>query len=212
MKLRLSYPTKPWIITQKFGEKKVCVKIESPGVPLGARKLREKTGSMCPIGYEDLYEKLGMNGHNGTDASAPRWWPVYAPLDGQVIELVAELERGLGIGILSHEKLDFGDPYGTHYAKVRLWHFQKLNVTKDQWVKRGSLVGWCGDSGIATSPHVHDELKPVDFKPNAEMYNTVQDNGFYGAIDPESYRDNETPPPSIVGSFFGFLKQKTTWT
>src|SRR5690606_28123963 len=116
-------------------------------------------GNNPPEGYKSVYSK--MLGHNALDIRAAMWQPVYACQNGWVHELQTEVERGLGIGIITDEKYFCLETGKEEHMKYRMWHFQALNVEKGQKIKTGQLVGWAGMTGIATGPHVHLELKPV---------------------------------------------------
>ncbi len=98
--------------------------------------------------------------HWGMDFSAPLGTPVYATGDGKV-EKVQWSRRGYG----NQVKINHGYGYKTLYA-----HLQKFTVKKNQNVKRGDLIGYIGNSGISTAPHLHYEIiknnrrvNPVNF-------------------------------------------------
>lgn len=180
-RLQLFYPTKPYFIGQSFGENRGCIE-DKPGVPYGQRKVIGKAdGAVCPAGYVDLYASLGMKGHNGYDCYAQRWQPVYAAVDGTVVEVETEPERGLGVGVLTDEKFSM-DEFGEHFFKKRDWHFIALEVKLNQKVKAGDLLGYADSTGISGGDHNHDEGKPVEKRPDGTYYNVFQDNGYYGAI------------------------------
>ena len=82
------------------------------------------------------------------DFSAPSGTPVYATGDGKV-EKVQWSRRGYG----NQVKINHGYGYKTFYA-----HLKKFTVKKNQNVKRGDLIGYIGNSGISTAPHLHYEI------------------------------------------------------
>lgn len=93
--------------------------------------------------------------HQATDIAAPYGADVKATADGVVT--FAGYKYGYGYTvILSHK---FG--YSTLYA-----HCSKLRVTAGQEVKRGDVIANVGQSGTATGPHLHYEIRlngqPVD--------------------------------------------------
>lgn len=49
--------------------------------------------------------------------------------------------------------LDHGHGIETLYA-----HLSKFNVKKDQKVKRGDVIGYLGDTGLSSGPHLHYEI------------------------------------------------------
>jgi murein DD-endopeptidase MepM/ murein hydrolase activator NlpD len=54
-------------------------------------------------------------------------------------------------------ELDHGYGYSTLYG-----HASKLLVRRGQEVQRGEVIAQVGSSGIATSPHVHYEVRVAD--------------------------------------------------
>ncbi len=178
-RLKLYKPLKTFLIGQNFGEDRVC--IETNGNKMMTREFKKE----CPLGYMSVYKKFGLKGHNGYDAMAFDWVPIYASHDGIVEELETDRERGLGIGIVSEEKEFFHN--GEYFAKTRYWHLAAFNVKLGERVKTGNLIGWSDATGYATGPHLHFELKPVLQDVPGTYYNVFQDNGYYGAIDPLPY-------------------------
>lgn len=184
MRLELFYPHKPYFRLQAFGDSRVCA--EDNGLPPTQRKLTGKVGAICPPGYVEFYPLLGMKGHTGEDLAAGRGVPIRASHDGKVREIQTEPERGLGVGIVSHDRREMGS-HGEHYAKTRYWHLLSINVTMDQEVKCGDLLGLADNTGYSTGDHLHFELKPVEFNGDGSHYNVEQNNGYFGSIDPHPF-------------------------
>ncbi len=86
--------------------------------------------------------------HNGIDFSLPKGTPVYATADG-VVKVVKSSFTGYGKRL----DIDHGFGYKTRYA-----HLDMFNVKKGQKVKRGDLIGFSGNSGKSTAPHLHYEV------------------------------------------------------
>jgi len=180
----LYYPIKPFRVNQAFADNQACVDGNST-LPVTKRKVVGKVNGVCPVGYVELYPLLGMKkGHTGLDLYGPRGFGIYASADGTVEEVNTEIERGLGIGIVTDKKYDMG-AWGTHYAKYRNWHLQSIEVKLGQKVKAGDLLGTSDNTGVSAGDHDHFELKPVMYYPDEKsIYNVHQDNGWFGAIDP----------------------------
>lgn len=85
--------------------------------------------------------------HKGLDFTAPKGSPVYATGDGRVS--MAYFSGSYGNVIF----IDHGFDYETRYA-----HLYKFNVRPGQFVKRGELIGYVGNTGISASPHLHYEV------------------------------------------------------
>jgi murein DD-endopeptidase MepM/ murein hydrolase activator NlpD len=88
--------------------------------------------------------------HKGADFAAPTGTPVHAAGSGRVI--VAGLERGYGNVVM----LQHGGAYSTVYA-----HLLRLapGVKPGTHVAQGEVVGYVGQTGWATGPHLHYEFR-----------------------------------------------------
>jgi murein DD-endopeptidase MepM/ murein hydrolase activator NlpD len=89
----------------------------------------------------------GMEFHSGLDIRAERGTPIYAPAAGTVAFAGAGQEYGT-MAILDHGQ-DIRSLYG---------HLSKLNVQNGQHVERGAIVGWTGNTGRSSGPHLHYEV------------------------------------------------------
>jgi murein DD-endopeptidase MepM/ murein hydrolase activator NlpD len=114
-----------------------------------------------------IYKILKM--HKGMDFTAPVGTEIYATGDG-VIEKVG-WTGGYGKTIL----INHGYGYKTRYA-----HCSKFKCKKGQKVKRGDHIGYVGNTGQSTGPHLHYEV----FK-NKRQINPV--NFFFNDLSPEEY-------------------------
>jgi murein DD-endopeptidase MepM/ murein hydrolase activator NlpD len=86
--------------------------------------------------------------HTGVDFAASIGTPIYATADGVIDELQVSFS-GYGKMI----EIDHGFGYRTRYA-----HMHGFTVRKGQKVKRGELIGYVGDTGLSTAPHLHYEV------------------------------------------------------
>jgi murein DD-endopeptidase MepM/ murein hydrolase activator NlpD len=94
--------------------------------------------------------------HYGMDFTAPVGTEIYATGDG-VVKEVDNSHSGYGRCLV----IDHGFGYQTLYG-----HMSEFKVKQGQMVKRGSVIGYVGNSGTSTGPHVHYEVhkngKPVN--------------------------------------------------
>lgn len=164
-------PVKDWNVTQNFGEDKCCVSNTKPD-----RFVYKETVQKCPVGFKSVYSQ--MLGHNGIDVACYAWQPIYAARDGIVKEVQTEIERGLGVGIVSV------DSYGEYY-KHRYWHLNAIAIKYGQEVKTGDLIGYAGSTGYSTGVHLHFEVKRCN-KDGDTLYDN---NGYFGAINPAPLLD-----------------------
>ena len=85
--------------------------------------------------------------HNGVDIATRQNSPIIAPAEGIVNH--EGYHRLLGRFI----KISHGNGMQTLYG-----HLAKSNVRIGQKVKRGDVIGYVGNTGISTGPHVHYEV------------------------------------------------------
>lgn len=100
------------------------------------------------FGYRNHPIRGEVHMHTGLDVSLPVGSPIYAATDGTVVE-VERSRGGYGYQIL----LRHGPKYATRYA-----HLSGFNVEMGQKVKRGDVIGYSGNTGNSTGPHLHYEV------------------------------------------------------
>ena len=86
----------------------------------------------------------GTEFHNGIDLVGAKGTPILATASGRV------KSRGRGRGYGVHVVLDHGFGYETLYA-----HLSRKRVRPNQVIKRGQVIGYLGNSGRSTGPHLH---------------------------------------------------------
>lgn len=109
--------------------------------------------------------------HTGMDFTAPTGTPIYATGNGVVTNDPRKRAPGYGINVV----IDHGYGYETLYA-----HMSKVNVRKGQTVKRGEVIGFVGNTGTSTAPHLHYEVIK-----NGTKINPI--NFFHNDLTPEEY-------------------------
>jgi hypothetical protein len=94
--------------------------------------------------------------HQGIDFAASIGTPIYATADGTISQVSVKFS-GYGKSV----EIDHGFGYVTRYA-----HMHDFVVRGGQHVKRGDLIGYVGNTGLSTAPHLHYEVllkgSPVD--------------------------------------------------
>ncbi len=91
-----------------------------------------------------------MRAHKGVDYAAPTGTPIRATADGTV--LFKGRKGGYGRTII----LKHGKRYSTLYAHMSRY---RKGLRKGQKVKQGQIIGYVGQSGTATGPHLHYEFR-----------------------------------------------------
>ena len=87
--------------------------------------------------------------HYGIDLAAPMGTPIHAIGDGHI----AKIERQGGYGNMI--KINHNSVYSTIYG--HLSRYEK-GLFKGKFVKRGQVIGYVGQSGLASGPHCHFEF------------------------------------------------------
>ena len=91
--------------------------------------------------------------HNGIDISAPYGTPLHAADDGVVLA-VGDTDRYCRRGAYGkYMVIDHQNNLTTMYA-----HLSLIRVTNGQKVARGDIIGYTGNSGLSTGPHLHFTL------------------------------------------------------
>ena len=85
--------------------------------------------------------------HSGLDIRAERGTPIQAPASGTVV--LAGNHQDYGTAII----LDHGQEIRSLYG-----HLSRLNVQPGQRVERGGIIGWTGNTGRSSGPHLHYEI------------------------------------------------------
>lgn len=112
--------------------------------------------------------------HPGIDIAAPSGTPVRAAAAGVVTG--ADMGRGYGRTV----ELNDGHDIDTVYA-----HLSRVVVMPGQHVFRGQIIGYVGDSGRSTGPHLHYEVRihGVPVNPHKYLRSTYEQ---YARLDVDS--------------------------
>jgi len=97
--------------------------------------------------------------HSGVDIGSSYGHAIVAPADG-VVTLTDTL-GGYGKTIM----IDHGNSICTRYG-----HLSGFAVTPGQRVQRGDVIGYVGESGRSTGPHLHYEVRIYDTPVNPYKY------------------------------------------
>jgi murein DD-endopeptidase MepM/ murein hydrolase activator NlpD len=110
--------------------------------------------------------------HTGLDFTADIGTEIYATGDG-VVESIESKFSGYG----QHVVINHGFGYESLYA-----HMSRVAVRPGQKVRRGQIIGYVGNTGTSTGPHLHYEVMKNGEKVDPAFY-------FYSDITPEQYED-----------------------
>jgi len=120
----------------------------------------EKAFLRAPLNFAYISSHFDLNrrhpilnkirAHNGVDYAAKRNSPIRATGDG-VVESIG-WKGGYGRTIV----LRHGGEISTLYAHMEKYH---STLSKGMKVAQGQTIGYVGDSGLATGPHLHYEFR-----------------------------------------------------
>ena len=112
-----------------------------------------------PIEYKGITSKFGYRIHptlerkelhRGTDMKAAMNTPIYATADAIAEWAAPHKSSGYGKLII----LDHGYGFKTYFG-----HLNKIVVKSGQFIERGELIGYTGNSGMSNGPHLHYEVR-----------------------------------------------------
>ena len=132
--------------------------------------LKIDVGFIIPL---DKYRKTSSYGerwgrlHKGIDLAVPEGTPIKASCSG-FISTVKKGDTGYGYHIVIDHSSVLSENYCTRYAHMSSF----ADVKVGDYVKQGQIIGYSGNTGNSTGPHLHFEI--------------IKDNTY---INPESLLD-----------------------
>jgi hypothetical protein len=117
-----------------------------PAIQPIANKDLERTASGWGYRIHPIYKIKKF--HYGIDFTAPTGSDIYVTGDG-VVEQIESSQRGYGNSIIVNHGYGIRTIYG---------HLDHFNVKQGQKVKRGDIIGFVGNTGLSTAPHLHYEV------------------------------------------------------
>jgi len=123
-----------------------------------------------PIPFKGITEKYGWRihpilkkkeYHTGIDMRAPLKTPVRAPADGIVEFAGVHKKSGYGILLILDHNYGFKTMYG---------HLSKCKVKTGDFVKKGDIIAFTGNTGLSSGPHLHYEIRYLQVSLNAEYF------------------------------------------
>jgi murein DD-endopeptidase MepM/ murein hydrolase activator NlpD len=103
--------------------------------------------------------RSGVEFHKGLDISTRFGKEIIAPADGFVTN--AGFDSGDGKFI----KIEHGHGFSTAYL-----HLSRINIKQGSRVKRGDIIGYVGDTGRSTGPHLHYSVLVNNVQVNPRKY------------------------------------------
>ncbi|MEK6477197.1 M23 family metallopeptidase [Catalinimonas sp. 4WD22] len=158
LKRQLYIQTKSYDDLLGMAEDKTEMLAAIPAIqPVSNKELR-RLASGFGMRMHPIYKVKMM--HPGIDFSAPQGTPIYATGAGKVVTVKSSF-TGYGKQV----EIEHGFGYITKYA-----HMSDFNVKVGQTVERGQCIGYVGNTGTSTAPHLHyeilkdgDKVNPIHF-------------------------------------------------
>ncbi|MFE4104757.1 M23 family metallopeptidase [Almyronema epifaneia] len=110
------------------------------------------------------FGRLRYELHQGIDFKGPYGMPIHATADG----VVKRAENSGGYG--NHVILDHGYQHQTLYG-----HLSKLAVEVGDRVERDQVIGYLGNTGRSSGPHLHYEVRRQEKPVNPRYYLPLSD-------------------------------------
>lgn len=111
--------------------------------------LAETSYYIAPLAH--YVRTQGIHGYNAVDLAAPKGTPIMASAEGDV---VVAREGGWNGGYGSYVVISHDNGSQTLYA-----HMSKVATYDGAHVQQGEVIGYVGQTGEATGPHVHFEIR-----------------------------------------------------
>lgn len=146
LKRKLYIETKSQDEVSKLAQNKEKLFASIPAIQPISNKQLMALASGFGMRTHPIYKVKKM--HAGIDFAAAIGTPIYATADGKVVSVDVKFS---GYGKMV--EIDHGFGYRTRYA-----HMHDFAVRSGQNVKRGDLIGYVGNTGLSTAPHLHYEV------------------------------------------------------
>jgi hypothetical protein len=140
----------------------------------------------------EFYKKLGVSNHGGYDYGIKVGTPIYWNTDLEAETLYNEVDSSGGMGCNVFCKFE------DRAFKFRFWHLSKFGTDYQDKLRKGTLLGWSGNTGLSTGPHLHFDAKELIKSENGkyktssgERYDQMYpNNGTFGTIRLDEWMEN----------------------
>lgn len=122
------------------------------------------------------YVMWGLKGHEGIDFAVAEGTPIHAVRSGLVYHVCLDPrekppgESNYGIHVRVQHELGYQSVYA---------HLTSTAVSRGDNVLAGTLLGYSGNTGRSTGPHLHFGLKRVGYGPTVEKFNFIDPTPFF---------------------------------
>lgn len=138
-----------------------CVPVEAAD---GARQMLQQSRFYMPLqegayaissgyGYRIHPVTGAVAFHSGVDMMAPMGTPIHAVADGVVTQVTSGANEG-GYNVIEH--VVNGQTFYSHYLHQ---YTNQIPTVVGQQVSAGEVIGYVGNAGRSTGPHLHLEIR-----------------------------------------------------
>lgn len=125
-------------------ERKLLLRTTPNGFPLSNR---QAISSRFGARQHPILQRVRQ--HDGVDFSVKLGTPVYATANGIVTIAVTQNTSGFGRQVVLEHALGFS---------TRFAHLSRVIVKPGEHIRKGALLGYSGNSGSSSGPHLHYEV------------------------------------------------------
>ncbi len=132
------------------------------------------------------YKADGLIGHQGIDFAMPTGTPVYSTVNGKVISVSRDIQKGEGVAILSTDTFDY---HGVQCVLDTIyWHMKDKSiwVNVGDTVIEGQEIGLSNNTGQSTGAHLHFSIIPL-YNDGSRRSIESYENGYHACVDPMMY-------------------------
>ncbi|MEJ7736005.1 MAG: M23 family metallopeptidase [Chitinophagaceae bacterium] len=165
---RLAFQDRSFNEIEDFIKNKEVLLASTPAIQPVSNKNLNRIASGFGYRIDPVYKTVKM--HAGLDFAAPQGTPVYATANGMVTT-----SGNTGDGYGNHVVINHGYGYSTLYG-----HMFRIKARRGQRIKRAEIIGYVGNTGKSTGPHLHYEVHKND-RPLDPVY------FFYNDLTPEQF-------------------------
>jgi hypothetical protein len=133
------------------------------------------------------YARFNIPGHNGVDVYVVTGTPIKAAAEG-IVEKVSYDSGGYG----NYIKIQHNDAMGIY--RTLYAHLSSTSVIIGSNVYTGDIIGYSGNTGFSTGPHLHFEL----------IVPWESEFGWKDRVDPMPYLESQYLPEPIQPALGGF--------
>jgi murein DD-endopeptidase MepM/ murein hydrolase activator NlpD len=149
-------------LTDEVSFRKLALMLVPSGQPITYQRVSSDFGErQHPIKQEKHF-------HKGIDLITPVGSPIYATADG-VVNSLQNNPKGYGKLI----KITHGLGFTTYYG-----HLNRIVIKRNQVVIKNQLIGFSGNTGLSTGPHLHYEVRFGQIAINPRPFMKLTINNF----------------------------------